>query len=99
MLPPERIQPPSFALCYHLLPEVARRRDVAAYFPQTQIEYHDDGSATVTAVVTNLWQARQVLLRYGTGCKVLRPPELVELFRQTAQGLASLYDDTSMTHA
>jgi predicted DNA-binding transcriptional regulator YafY len=39
-----------------------------------------------------LWQARQVLLRYGTGCKVLRPPELIELFRQTAQGMASLYD-------
>jgi len=95
MLPPKRIQPPSFELCYRLLPEVARRRDVAAYFPQTQIEYHDDGSATVTAVVTNLWQARQVLLRYGTGCKVLRPPELVELFRQTSQGLAGIYDSAS----
>jgi len=87
MLPPERIVPRFYPLRYHLLPVVARRRDVAAYFPNTQIEYHDDGSATVTATVTNLWQARQVLLRYGDACTVLSPPELIEMFRRTAQGL------------
>jgi hypothetical protein len=74
-----------------LHPVVARRRDVATYFPQTHIDYHEDGSATVTAVVTNLWQTRQILLRYGTGCCVLEPPELVALFRETASGLAQMY--------
>lgn len=54
MLPPERVVPRFYPLRYHLLPVVARRRDVAAYFPNTQIEYHDDGSATVTTTVTNL---------------------------------------------
>ena len=73
------------------MPQVARRRDVAAYFPQTQIAYHDDGSATVTAIVTNLWQARQILLRYGDACLVHEPAELVALFRATAAGLGRLY--------
>lgn len=91
VLPPIRPVPPSFPLRYTLVPQVARRRDVAAYFPNTQITYHDDGSAEVTASVTNLWQARQILLRYGNACLVHEPTELVALFRKTARGLAELY--------
>lgn len=91
IFPPQRIAPPTYHLRYRLLPVVARRRDIAVYFPNTQIEYHNDGSAIVTATVTNLWQARQVLLRYGTACVVLEPTELIELFRMTAQGLAAMY--------
>jgi len=91
MLPPERPEPPAFALRYQLLPAVARQRDVAAHFPDTAIAYHDDGSATVTATTTNLWQARQTLLRYGSGCVVEAPAELVELFRATIQELAAVY--------
>lgn len=94
VLPPERRQPKTYPLRYHLLPIVARRRDVAAYFPNTQIDYHDDGSAMVTATVTNLWQTRQILLRYGDACQVLEPPELVALFRRTAEGLRRHYDST-----
>jgi predicted DNA-binding transcriptional regulator YafY len=92
VLPPARPQPRAYALRYRLLPVVARRRDVAAYFPNTNIAYHDDGSATVTATVTNLWQTRQILLRYGDACEVLEPAELVALFRKTARGLADIYD-------
>lgn len=91
MLPPQRIAAPSYALRYRLLPVVARRRDIAVYFPNTQIEYQDDGSAIVCAKVTNLWQTRQVLLRYGTACEVLEPTELIELFRKTAAGLGEIY--------
>jgi predicted DNA-binding transcriptional regulator YafY len=93
MLPPARISPPSYALRYTLLPQVARRRDVATYFPHTQVVYRDDGSAEVTATITNLWQARQILLRYGDACLVYAPPELVALFRSTAAGLARLYGE------
>jgi predicted DNA-binding transcriptional regulator YafY len=92
MLPPARPHPHTYTLRYRLLPVVARRRDVAAYFPETQMTYHDDGSATVTARVTNLWQTRQILLRYGDACTVLEPPELVDLFRATSRGLAQIYD-------
>lgn len=92
MLPPERVQPPSYRLRYTLVPQVARRRDLAATFPETQISYRHDGSAEVTASVTNLWQARQLLLRYGDACTVHEPPELVELFRKAARGLCAIYD-------
>lgn len=91
MLPPERIPAPRYRLCYRLAPQVARRRDIASYFPETQISYHEDGSATVTATVTNLWQTRQILLRYGDACVVEEPPELVALFARTARGLMRLY--------
>lgn len=91
VLPPIRPTPPSYRLHYTLVPQVARRKDVAAYFPNTVIAYHDDSSATVTASVTNLWQARQILLRYGDACLVHEPAELVALFRQTSEGLARLY--------
>ena len=91
MLPPIRPQAPSYTLRYQLLPVVARRRDIATYFPNTVITYNEDDSATVTASITNLWQARQILLRYGSACVVLEPAELVALFRQTAVGLAELY--------
>lgn len=95
MLPPERILPRTYELRYELLPEVARRRDVAAYFPQTEITYNEDGSAAVTAVVTNLWQTRQILLRYGDACKVTDPPELVDMMRETASGLTDMYGTAS----
>ncbi len=93
-LPAERARPLVYSVCYTLVPAVARRHDVAAHFPATEITYHDDGSATVSAQVTNLWQTRQTLLRYGTACQVLAPPELVALFRATAAGLAQLYPAT-----
>jgi predicted DNA-binding transcriptional regulator YafY len=91
MLPPGRIAARTIPITYHLVPAVARRRDLAAHFPETRITYHDDGSATIQAVTTNLWQARQTLLRYGTACAVTEPPELVELFKATARGLAAIY--------
>jgi predicted DNA-binding transcriptional regulator YafY len=91
MLPPARPQPRAYTLRYQLVPAVARRRDVASYFPNTEIAYHDDGSATITATVTNLWQTRQILLRYGDACEVLEPAELVALFRKTARGLVDIY--------
>jgi predicted DNA-binding transcriptional regulator YafY len=95
MLPPLRPAPRSYALRYTLAPPVARRRDVAAYFPNTQITYHEDGSADVAATITNLWQARQILLRYGDACTVHGPPELVALFRRTAEGLMRIYNNAA----
>jgi predicted DNA-binding transcriptional regulator YafY len=91
MLPPIRPGPATYALRYSLVPQVAHRRDVAAYFPNTRISYRDDGGAEVTATSSNLWQARQILLRYGDACIVHEPAELVALFRRTAEGLARLY--------
>lgn len=90
-LPPQRPQPKRYTLRYTLLAQVARRRDITLYFPDSSVVYHNDGSATVTAQITNLWQARQILLRYGSACTVREPSELIALFQDAVRGLAALY--------
>ncbi len=91
MLPPDRLRPPKLALRYHLDPSIARRRDVAVYFDDSVITYHDDGGATITATITSPWHAWQTLLRYGEGCIVEEPPEVVALFQATVGKMAQQY--------
>jgi predicted DNA-binding transcriptional regulator YafY len=90
--PDERPPQPTFRLVYELDPAVARNRDLARWFPDTEIMYRDDGSALVSAQITNLWQARQILMRYIQYCQVLEPPELVEMMRHTAAQLVKRYE-------
>ena len=85
--PPQRV----YQLIYELAPQVARNRDLSHWFANTQISYRDDGSARITAETTNLWQARQTLMRYIEHCRVYEPPELVDMMRQTIQKLAAAY--------
>jgi predicted DNA-binding transcriptional regulator YafY len=91
LIPDERPPQPAFQVVYELAPSVARNRDVAQWFPHTVVEYREDGSARVSAQITNLWQARQILMRYIEHCQVLGPPELVEMMRQTVARMAALY--------
>lgn len=90
-LPPHRLGVRTYNIRYWLHPNVARRKDIAYHFPDSQVVYDDDGSAVVTAKATNLWQARQTLFRYGSACVVQEPPELVELFRKAIREMASGY--------
>ena len=90
-LPPHRLGVQVHHIKYWLHPNVARRRDVASHFPNSQITYNEDESAIVTATSTNLWQARQILLRYGSACTVLEPIELVNLFKKAIQDMARNY--------
>ncbi|MBM4412957.1 MAG: WYL domain-containing protein [Chloroflexi bacterium] len=94
MNPPERPPQPRYHLVYRLDPVVARRRDLATFFNDSMVDYHEDGSATITASVTNLWTTRQVLLRYGGTCEVLSPPELVSMLRETITQMAEKYNMT-----
>jgi predicted DNA-binding transcriptional regulator YafY len=55
------------------------------------VEPHPDGSATVTAQVTDLFEARRILLSYGANCTVLEPPALVEEMRTIAAALYKIY--------
>ena len=90
--PPDAIPPrPVFRVVYTLRPEVARNRRVSHLLSNTEIDYAPNGSATVSAETNNLWQARQLLLKYGAACRVVSPPALVALFRETARGFAELY--------
>ncbi len=92
VVPPLRLNMPTYELRYELTPAVARRRDVALHFVDSQVDYRDDGSALVTAIIDDLWHARLTLLRYGANCRVLAPSELITLMRETARDLAALYE-------
>ncbi len=85
--PPRRRYP----LRYRLGPQVARQRDIALWFPGSIVHFCADGSAEVTAETTDLWQARQILLRYREACQVLEPPELIALLRESVQRMAAVY--------
>jgi proteasome accessory factor C len=91
VLPPELPKRPVWTLQYELNEEIARNGRVAHWFSDTVIEYRDNGTALVTATIHNLWQARQILLRYMENCRVLQPPELVAMMAETAQKLGVLY--------
>ncbi len=73
----------TYVLRYHLTPIIARN-SVSQHFPEQDIELHADGSATITAKIGNLFEARQILLRYGENCTVESPPELLELMLPVA---------------
>lgn len=86
--PPPRHRYP---LRYLISPQVARQRDIALWFPQSAVQFHPDGSAEVTAETSDLWQARQILLRYREHCRILEPPELVEMLHATVTAMAAMY--------
>lgn len=90
-LPPQRLGVRTYTVRYRLHPKVARRKDIAYHFPDSHVIYHEDESATVTAKATNLWQARQILFRYGSACVVEEPPELVELFKRAVREMTIAY--------
>lgn len=83
----ERPFPRSYTLRYQLSALVARDR-VSKHFPDQDVEYHEDGSATVTARITDLFDTAQILFRYREHCLVLDPPELVEQMRTS---IAKMY--------
>lgn len=81
----------SYAVQYLLSPQVARQRDIALWFPESEVSFFEDGSAEVRGTTTSLWQARQVLLRYREHCRVVGPPELVAMMRESVDQMARLY--------
>ncbi|MFP4439415.1 MAG: helix-turn-helix transcriptional regulator [Chloroflexaceae bacterium] len=92
VVPPLRRSMPTYELRYELAPAVARRHDVALHFAGSHVTYRDDGSALVTAIIDDPWHARLTLLRYGANCRVLAPPEVMTLMRETARDLAAIYE-------
>jgi predicted DNA-binding transcriptional regulator YafY len=86
--PPRRL---THLVRYWLAPDVARYRDVDHYFPDCSINYHPDGSAIISARVSDLDHALRMLIHYGASCVILEPEELVELFRKTASDLLAVY--------
>jgi predicted DNA-binding transcriptional regulator YafY len=92
----QRSRPPgrTYTLQYRLSPVIARRRPISENFPGQQVEYHEDGSATVTAEIGDLFAARRLLLAYGENCLVVSPPELIADLRRTIAALHQQYSST-----
>lgn len=85
-----RPSPISYVLRYELSPIIARN-DVSRHFADQVVESHPDGSATVTARITDLFDARRILLSYGENCTALEPPVLVEQMRKVAADFSKKY--------
>jgi len=90
-LAPVRYARRSYRLRYHLTAAVARRQDILLWFAGSTCTYTEDGSTLVEAHVYDLWYARNVLMRYREHCRVLEPPELVEMIRDSVEHMAVLY--------
>lgn len=87
---PSHPSPISYVLRYELSPVIARN-GVSQHFPDQTVEPHTDGSATVTARITDLFEARRILLSYGENCTVLEPAPLVEQMRVVAAEFSKKY--------
>jgi len=85
-----RPAPRAYLLRYRLTPILARN-GVSQHFADQQVEPHPDGSVTVTAQITDLFEARQIILKYGENCVVESPPELVEQMCVVAAHFAQTY--------
>ncbi len=85
-----RPSPVSYVLRYQLSPVIARN-GVSQHFADQHVDLHADGSATVTARITDLFDARRILLSYGENCTVLEPPRLVKQMRTVATDLSKKY--------
>ena len=80
----------TYLLRYHLTPQLARN-GVSDQFPEQKVEPHSDGSATITAKVDDLFEVRQIMLKYGENCTVESPPELLERMQPVAVHFSRTY--------
>jgi predicted DNA-binding transcriptional regulator YafY len=87
---PSRPSPITYTLKYWLSPVIARN-SVSEHFPGQTVQTHPDGSATVSARIADLFEARRILLSYGENCTVLEPAELVEQMRTVAVNFSRTY--------
>jgi predicted DNA-binding transcriptional regulator YafY len=92
-LPPIRPERPIYTIQYELTPAVASRQDISMWFTKNTVTFRADGSALVEAETYSLWQARQILLRYGSQCRILEPPELITMMRETIDQMHTLYQE------
>ncbi|NJN68126.1 MAG: WYL domain-containing protein [Chloroflexaceae bacterium] len=92
-LPPVPPPRPAYALRYVLAPDVACQQDISLWFDESRVTFQPDGSALVEAQTPSLWQARQVILRYREHCRVLEPPELVQMIRETLDRMNEIYQE------
>jgi len=83
---PERFPttPPSvpiFPIKYRLSPTIARL-GISEHFESLEVEYSEDGYATICAETDDIFYAVRTLLYYGDNCEILGGPVLVAEYRR-----------------
>jgi predicted DNA-binding transcriptional regulator YafY len=68
-------------------PYIRERR----WHPTQQVDEHVDGSLTLHFVVRGLSEVKRWILFYGSGAKVLKPDELVQMVHQEIQAMQKCY--------
>ena len=76
---------------YRLAPEIARFGASKRFLNQRE-EKQPDGSVIVTGETHDLFDATRKLLKYGSGCQVLEPPELVAEMKRVVREMAKIYE-------
>ncbi len=92
-LPPVEPPRPRYQLDYTLGPLVARQRDIALWFNNSEVTFYEDGSARIRAETGDLWQARQILLRYREHCRIHAPEELIAMMHESVLRMYVLYSN------
>jgi predicted DNA-binding transcriptional regulator YafY len=87
---PKRPAPISYRLRYELSAVIARN-SVSQHFEGQEVERNEDGSVTITARTTDLFEACRTLISYREHCTVLEPPELVDQMRAVSENLYKKY--------
>jgi predicted DNA-binding transcriptional regulator YafY len=82
--------PPRIPVHYLLIPEIGRG-EISYHFAETEIKYHEDGSAEVHGFTEDVWEAARLLLSYGEGCVVLGGDDVLHEVRRRVQGMAKNY--------
>lgn len=85
-----RPKPVTYRLKYKLHAVIARY-SVSKHFENQEVTRHEDGSATITATIADLFEARRILIGHADNCEILEPPELVEIFRAISLNLYKTY--------
>ena len=87
-------QRPGVKIRYWLSPMLARHGSLSARLRDQQVTFlEDDQGAIVEGYARSLWWARRLLLGYGEQVKALEPEKLVQMMRETVEGMRGLYEE------
>ena len=87
-------QRPGVKIRYWISPMLARHGSLSVRLRDQHVTMLDnDQGAIIEGYARSLWWARRLLLGYGEQVKALEPPQFVQMMRETAQAMYSLYEE------
>ena len=91
-LPPTPPKRPTYAVEYMLSPEIARLGEISRHFNKMEVALADEaGWVRITGITEDAFTAVQLLLGYGSRCRVLGGPEIRRAMEENVAALAEFY--------